>query len=89
MSWLTGRPDREALVRWLAARNDSGRGGAFASSMLEHLIRAGSLTAAQEAAVLRAMARVEREMALRDPSGGGRLDGKRSGNAEYRAGATP
>jgi glutathione S-transferase len=86
MSWLSARPDRADLVRWLAIRNDTGGGGAFAARMLETLITTGALTAAQETAVRRARERVARREALVDPSFGGRADGKRLDTVECRVG---
>ena len=88
MSWLRERPDRVDLVRWLAIRNDTGNGGAFAAGMLATLITTGELTAAQETAVRRARDRVARRAALRDPTDGlWRADGKWRGHAEHRAAA--
>ena len=87
MTWLTDKPDRACLVTWLAIRHVAGRGGAFAERMLAALVDCGELTPAQEAAVRRAKARVEQRAVRLDPSRGGRHDGYRRGNADYRVGA--
>lgn len=86
MNWLGERPDRTDLVCWLAIRADGG--GQFYRRMLDNLINRGSLTATQETAARQARARAARADARLDPSCGGRLDGKRRGNAEYRVAAT-
>jgi hypothetical protein len=82
-AWLTDRPDRSALIQWLAVRHGH-TSSEFYRALLADLIAHGALSAVQERALRRARDRVMRAERRAAPSRGGRPDGHRRRLAKYR-----